>query len=54
MAKVKDYEDWNRIIMNDKAIVPKDLISMSKRQISRLENLEVILENDGDLIVSQS
>lgn len=47
MAKVKEYQNWQRIIFLDRAILKSDLKYMSWDQIARLDNLEVTLAEDN-------
>lgn len=48
MAKVKEYQNWQRIIFHDRVILKSDLKYMSWDQIRRLDNLEVTLAEDDD------
>ena len=47
MAKVKDYQNWTRIIFKDRAILKSDIKYMSWEQIKALDNLEVLLDEDN-------
>ena len=47
MAKVKDYQNWERIIFQDRAILKSDIKYMSWGQIKTLDNLEVLLDEDN-------
>ena len=47
MAKVKDYQNWTRIIFKDRAILKSDIKYMSWEQIRALDNLEVLLDEDN-------
>ena len=47
MAKVKDYQNWERIIFKDRAILKCDIKYMSWEQIKALDNLEVLLDEDN-------
>lgn len=55
MAKVKEYQNWQRIIFQDRAILKSDLKYMSWDQIARLDNLEVTLaEDNGKTLIIES
>ena len=45
--KVKDFPNWQRLIFRDRAILKSDLRFMSWQQIRVLDEMEVILEEDG-------
>lgn len=47
MAKVKEYQNWQRIIFLDRTILKSDLKYMSWDQIKRLNDLEVALAEDN-------
>lgn len=47
MAKVQDYQNWQRIIFKDRAILKSDIKYMSWDQIKSLDNLEVLLDEDN-------
>lgn len=51
MAKVKEYQNWKKIILQDRAILKSDLKYMSWDQIRRLDNLEVTLAEDRGRIL---
>ena len=51
MAKVKEYQNWRKIIFLDRAILKSDLKYMSWDQIKRLDNLEVILAEDNGRVL---
>lgn len=51
MAKVKEFKNWKRIILNDRTILKPDLRFMSWQQIKALDDLEVTLdEDDGETL----
>lgn len=55
MAKVKEYQNWRRIIFQDRAILKADLKYMSWDQIARLDNLEVTLaEDNGETLIIEN
>ncbi len=45
--KAKDFPNWQRLIFRDRAILKSDLRFMSWQQIRALDEMEVILEEDG-------
>lgn len=45
--KVKDFPNWSKVILNDRAILKSDLRYMSWQQIRVLDEMEVILEEDN-------
>ena len=47
MAKVKDYQNWKRIIFKDRAILKNDIKYMSWEQIKALDNVNVALDEDN-------
>lgn len=56
MAKVKDFSNWRKVVLQDRAILKQDLLYMSWSQIRKLDELEVLSHEqnkDGtvDLIV---
>lgn len=51
MAKVKEYQNWEKIIFLDRSILKSDLKYMSWDQIRRLDNLEVTLAEDNGRIL---
>ena len=55
MAKVKEYQNWQRIIFQDRTILKADLKYMSWGQIIRLDNLEVTLsEDNGETLIIEN
>lgn len=55
MAKVKEYQNWRRIIFLDRVILKSDLYYMSWDQIRRLDNLEVTLaEDNGETLIIEN
>lgn len=55
MAKVKEYQNWQKIIFQDRTILKADLKYMSWDQIKRLDNLEVILaEENGRVLIIEN
>lgn len=55
MAKVKEYQNWQRIIFQDRTILKSDLKYMSWDQIARLDNLEVTLvEDNGETLIIEN
>lgn len=55
MAKVKEYQNWQRIIFQDRTILKADLKYMSWDQIIRLDNLEVTLsEDNGETLIIEN
>lgn len=51
MSKVREYQNWQKIIFLDRAILRSDLKYMSWDQIRRLDNLEVALSEDNGKIL---
>ncbi len=47
MAKVKDYQNWERIFFPDRTILKCDIKYMSWEQIKALDNLDVALDEDN-------
>lgn len=47
MAKVKDYKNWKKIRLEDRVILKGDLRYMSWQQVRSLDELEVVLVEDG-------
>lgn len=45
--KVKDFSNWQRLIFRDRAILKSDLRYMSWQQVRVLEEMDVLLEEDG-------
>lgn len=45
--KVKDFLNWRKVIFNDRTIFADDLRFMSWQQIRALDEMEVVLEEDG-------
>ena len=45
--KVKDFPNWRKVVFNDRAILKSDLRYMSWQQVRALDEMEVILEEDG-------
>lgn len=45
--KVKDFPNWHKVVFNERAILKSDLCYMSWQQIRALDEMEVILEEDG-------
>ena len=45
--KVKDFPNWRVVVFNDRAILKSDLRYMSWQQVRALDEMEVILEEDG-------
>ena len=45
--KVKDFPNWRKVVFNDRAILKIDLRYMSWQQVRALDEMEVILEEDG-------
>lgn len=45
--KVKDFPNWRKVVFNDRAILKSDLRYMSWQQVRTLDEMEVILEEDG-------
>ena len=45
--KVKDFPHWQRLIFRDRVILKSDLRYMSWQQVRALDNLDVLLEEDG-------
>lgn len=55
MAKVKEYQNWQKIIFQDRVILKSDLKYMSWDQIRRLDNLEVTLaESSGRILIIEN
>jgi hypothetical protein len=47
MSKVKEYQNWERVIFKDRTILKSDIKYMSWDQIKALDNLEVLLDEDS-------
>lgn len=45
--KVKDFPNWWRLIFRDRTILKSDLRYMSWQQVRALEEMDVLLEEDG-------
>lgn len=45
--KVKDFPNWRKVVFNDRALLKSDLRYMSWQQLRALDEMEVILEEDG-------
>lgn len=45
--KVKDFPNWQRLIFRDRAILKSDLRYVSWQQVQALEEMDVLLEEDG-------
>lgn len=45
--KVKDFPNWRKVVFNDRALLKSDLRYMSWQQVRALDEMEVILEEDG-------
>lgn len=45
--KVKDFPNWRKVVFNDRALLKSDLCYMSWQQVWALDEMEVILEEDG-------
>lgn len=45
--KVKDFPNWEKIVLNNRAILKSDLRFMSWQQVRALNEMEVILEEDN-------
>lgn len=45
--KVKDFPNWSKVILNDRAILKSDLRYMSWQQVRALDEMEVMLEEDN-------
>lgn len=45
--KVKDFSNWTKIILNDRAILKSDLRYMSWQRVRVLDEMEVMLEEDN-------
>ena len=45
--KVKDFPNWRKVVFNDRAILKNDLRYMNWQQVRALDEMEVILEEDG-------
>ena len=49
---VKDFPNWQKVVLNDRAILKADTRYMSWEQIRALDNMEVILEeNNGETLI---
>lgn len=49
--KVKDFPNWSKVILNDRAILKSDLRYMSWQQVRALDEMEVMLEEDNGKIL---
>lgn len=45
--KVKDFPNWRKVVFNDRAILKSDLRYMNWQQVRALDEMEVILTEDG-------
>lgn len=45
--KVKDFPNWHKVVFNDRVLFKSDLRYMSWQQVRALDEMEVILEEDG-------
>lgn len=53
--KVKDFPNWSKVILNDRAILNSDLRYMSWQQIRALDEMEVTLEeNNGKTLICEN
>lgn len=54
MAKVKDFNDWHKILFEDRAILRSDVHLMNWQQIKDLGNLKVVhseRDEEGNLVL---
>lgn len=55
MAKVKEYQNWQKIVFQDRVILKSDLKYMSWDQIKRLDHLEVALaDENGQILIIEN
>lgn len=45
--KVKNFPNWRKVVFNDRVLLKSDLHYMSWQQVRALDEMEVILEEDG-------